>query len=856
VRLQQKVLLVSLPLALAMGGFVAFFSGRATEKIMTLEAARRILPQAEDAAARIAPAAATGREDLLLPRLQAVQSFSGAAYASLVSPGGIVLAHTNVLEKGRLRGDAPARRALAAAEPVVEEVVEEGRRRLFLGLPIWRAEDEFLLSGKDRLRVGTLMLSLPLDVTLESARRAGTRVVVLVLFFCLAALTGALGLLRLILRRLRVVADATAKVAGGDYSVKVPSNSSDELGELANAFNHMSDALSRSVVSRDRLEEALSIAHATLDASADGILVIASDMRIVTFNRRFLEMFDIAEDVARGSDARQLLDIVKPLISDPIAFRARSTMSYTDFEIGEQRDVLRLKDGRVYERVSRPFRIGGIAVGRTLTIRDLTPFMEAERVKGQFMANVTHELRTPLNAVVGAAGLLRGTKLDPGQQESVETLSHAAQSLLDLIDDVLDFAKIEAERMTMERAVIRPADILTDAVALVAAGAAEKSLIVSLDVSEAEGLSALGDPARLRQVLLNMLSNAVKFTERGEVAAVLRVRELDGRNVALEYSVRDTGIGITSEQGKRLFAPFSQADGSTTRRYGGTGLGLAISRSLAELMGGEFGFESEPGRGSRFWLKLVVERAEPAANAEPDAAPESGAPRDRLRVLVVEDNAINRRLLMRQLARLGCAAEAAATGTEALEALRGGEFSLVFMDCQMPGLDGFATTAEVRRLEAGRRRLPIVALTANASEADRLRCIESGMDDFVPKPATLQSLSAALERWDVPVDERELAAFRDVAGGDEAQRYREFASDAASRLAAARAALEAGDAAAAGREAHALKGAAASIGARGLRELTRRIEEAAERGEAAAFLEPLLAQAEAELERVKGRLLK
>jgi DNA-binding response OmpR family regulator len=178
------------------------------------------------------------------------------------------------------------------------------------------------------------------------------------------------------------------------------------------------------------------------------------------------------------------------------------------------------------------------------------------------------------------------------------------------------------------------------------------------------------------------------------------------------------------------------------------------------------------------------------------------------------------------------------------------------MDCQMPGLDGFATTAEVRRLEAGRRHVPIVALTANASEADRRRCLESGMDDFVPKPATLESLAAALERWDVPVDERELAAFLDVAGANAEALFRDFLADAEARLAAARAALALGDAAAAGREAHSLKGAAAAIGARGLRELTRRMEEAAERTENAALLEPLLAQAEAELERVKGRLLK
>ena len=502
------MLAASIPLALALGFLVATASRRATERIMTREAARRILPQVQDAAHRIAPAAATQREDLLLPSLQSVQSFSGAAYAAVVSPDGLVLAHTNVLEKGRRRDDPTSRRALAATAPFVEDVVEEGHRRLFLGLPIWRAEEDFLLSGKDRTRVGTLLLALPLDITLESARRTGTQVVRLVLLFCAAILAAVLMLMRLILRRLRAVSDATLKVARGDYSVVVPAGSSDELGELAGAFNNMSAALSRTVVSRDRLEEALSIARATLDASADGILVVGQDLQIVTHNRRFLEIWGLPENVA-GTDSRRWLRTVTPQLSNSEAFLSRATGTYTDLAVDERSDLIHFKDGRVYERVSRPYLLEGKAVGRTLTFRDLTPFMEAERVKAQFMANVSHELRTPLNAVVGAAGLLRGTRLDAGQAESVETLSRAARSLLDLIDDVLDFSKIEAERMTMERAVLRPAEVLADAVALIAAGAAEKNLRLSVNADEAAGLSALGDPARLRQVLLNMLSNAL-----------------------------------------------------------------------------------------------------------------------------------------------------------------------------------------------------------------------------------------------------------------------------------------------------------------------------------------------------------
>jgi signal transduction histidine kinase/CheY-like chemotaxis protein len=856
VRLQQKVLAAGLPAAVLAGALLASLSRQATESIMIREAAQRVLPQAIDAAARLSSAAASGRETLLLPRVQQIQAFSGAAYAAVVAPDGRVLAHTNVLEKGRRRADPASRRALDASEPVVEEIVEGGGRRLLVGLPIWRPEDDFLLSAEYRTRAGTLLLSLPLDATLDSARRAGRQVVWLVLLFCAAALAGAMGLLRLILRRLRAVADATVKVAAGDYGASVPADSSDELGELAGAFNHMSAALSRTVVSRDRLEEALSVARATLEASADGILVVAADMRIVTFNRRFIEMWGLNESDLAGIDDRRLAALVAPQVSDPQGFLARSTHNQPDLEAGEQRDVLRLKDGRVFERISRPYRLELIPVGRTLTFRDLTPFMEAERLKGQFMANVSHELRTPLNAVVGATGLLSGTRLDADQRESVETLNRSARSLLDLIDDLLDFSKIEADRMTMERVALRPADILDDAVALVAPAATEKGLRLTVACGEASDLCAYGDPGRLRQVLLNMLSNAVKFTERGDISAELRLRALGEPFIELEFSVRDTGIGITREQGVRLFEPFAQADGSTTRRYGGTGLGLAISKSLAELMGGEFGYESDPGRGSRFWLKVPLERAEAAAAADgagaPQPAPASG-PRDRLRVLIVEDNAINRRLLVRQLARLGCTAEAAASGAEALETLSAEEYGLVFMDCQMPGLDGFETASEVRRREAGRRRVPIVAFTANATEADRRRCLEAGMDDFIGKPATLEGLSTMIERWDLPLDDQAARAFVELAGaGDGRRLFEDFAVDAEANLAAARAAVVRGDPASASHAAHALKGACAAVGARGLRELARRIEASTESG--AGGVESLLAQAEAELDRLKGRI--
>ena len=629
----------------------------------------------------------------------------------------------------------------------------------------------------------------------------------------------------------------------------------------------------RKTKSRDRLEEALAIARATLETSADGILVVDVDLRVILCNRRHIEMWSMTEEVARSGDVRRMAEFVKDQTEDPDDFMRLASKVPEAGDDNERRDSIRLKDGRVFDRISRPHRIGGKFLGRTIMTRDITlhiegmralarardEALEAARLKSRFVAEVSHELRTPLNAIVGATELLAEAPLPAEYRESLETVRHGSRVLLDVIDEVLDFSKLEAVRMTIDRAPLSPGAALRDAAALVAPRAAEKGLNLRLHSSEGSEMALLGDPKRLRQVLLNLLSNAVKFTERGEISAEIRVVSLGESSVELEFSVSDTGIGVTPEQAGRLFSPFSQGGASTTRLYGGTGLGLAISKSLVELMGGTLNFESRPGNGARFFLRLPFELDRPGASGishAPRPAPVPAAVRrDRLRVFVVEDTELNRRLLQRQLARLGLPTSTAPDGRTALDILRQEEFGLIFMDVQMPGMDGCETAAGIRRLEAGRRRTPIVAISANTREEDRRRCLGAGMDDFIKKPATLRDLENVIQLWDQPFDEIALAAFTAVAAdapGESARVLKRFVADVRARLADARAAVYRGDRESCARAAHSIKGAAASVGARGLRELSRRVEAELHAASGNSELVLLLDQADAELARVSA----
>lgn len=386
----------------------------------------------------------------------------------------------------------------------------------------------------------------------------------------------------------------------------------------------------------------------------------------------------------------------------------------------------------------------GILVWMTVRLRRLRMLAEsASRAKSSFVANVTHELRTPISGVIGLSRMLGETPLEKGQQELVGHVTECAQATLAIIDDILDLAKVEAEKMEIEHARFRLRDVMREVVMIVSPRAEEKGLQIRSEIAAGVPEWVVGDSRRLRQVLLNLAGNAVKFTAVGQV--VLTVAPVpDDR---LRFSVSDTGVGMDGRQLARLFRPFEQADASTSRRYGGTGLGLPIARALVEHLGGVLDVETGIGKGSRFWFELPMPVAEAPAPRAAVANGDGATPMRPLHVLLAEDNAINSRVARFMLEKMGHRVRQVSNGEETLAAWSEGEFDLVLMDCQMPVKDGFQTTREIREREYGRGHTPIVAMTANAMKGDRDRCLNAGMDDYLCKPVDPETLRAALERW-------------------------------------------------------------------------------------------------------------
>jgi two-component system sensor histidine kinase EvgS len=630
--------------------------------------------------------------------------------------------------------------------------------------------------------------------------------------------------------------------------------------------------LKRQILETERKDAALQVQLAfqrtLMDTIPSPILFKDTDARIYGCNRAFELAFGITREQMLGFTDTEL-DILTPglrqrLYEDDVALLKEPSKTLHD------QLVMPFADGRDHVVLywKTVFLLGDGMVGGLLSVLvDITPLKELEKAAGEardaadaanraksaFLATMSHEIRTPMNAVLGMLELMSLTRLDDDQQRTLGVVRESAKSLLRIIDDILDFSKIEAGRLEIKPEAVAVADVV-DSVFLVYAGiASSKNLLLRKSVDARIAPALLADGLRLRQILNNFVSNALKFTAAGEVEIRAELLEASPQSQVLRLSVRDTGIGIPAQSQARLFQPFMQAESDTTRRYGGTGLGLAICRRLAGLMGGEVTMQSQEGsgttmvftaafpladeadlKGDRTLSEAAARKAFTVRRAAPDVA---RAQAEGTLVLLADDHPTNRLLLVRQLNALGYAAEAVEDGVAALEKVRSGRFSLLITDCHMPEMDGYQLAREIRRLEAasGGPRLPIVACTANALQGEAANCFEAGMDDYLPKPVEMAQLMRKLDRW-LPLPEAPapggpapIAAdvLAGMSGGDAALE-REILADYlrsneqdGAQIAQAYAQR---NAEALRRTAHRMKGAARMVGAMALADLAGQIE--------------------------------
>jgi PAS domain S-box-containing protein len=620
---------------------------------------------------------------------------------------------------------------------------------------------------------------------------------------------------KLILKPVYHLVSVAKKLSNGEYSQRAVVFRNDEIGELADTFNQMAGEIN-SYINRlelkvsertSELEEANrelkkseDNIHLLLDSTAEGILGIDLEENFTFCNESCLKLLGYKErnDLV-GRNLHYKIHYAKedgtPVpLEECILYQAllKGDRIYTEDE------VLWRADGSCFpaEIFLYPQYRDGILVGSVITFIDITERKKAQREliaakelaeaanvsKSRFLANMSHEIRTPMNGIIGFLQLLKTTGLSQEQLDYVRTIETSTESLMAIINDLLDISKIEAGRMELEQILFDIRSVTEEAAFLFQAGANLKSLKLQVNISPSVPRYATGDPQKLKQIIGNLVSNAIKFTEKGGVSVDVLLKDETDDALTLAFAVTDTGIGISEEDQKKLFKAFSQADASSARKYGGTGLGLAICKKLAELMNGEIHVSSKKEEGSVFCFTVILDKKEgkkskPSLPADKDAAADSPAPaawdfaapdiklsreykNNPVRILLAEDNEVNTRYFVKLLQLKGLDCDLAANGEEAVRAAEKTDYDIIFMDCQMPGMDGYEATGKIRALEGTKRRAVIIALTAYAMEEDKNRCLQAGMDDFINKPVKVPQFEQVLRKYIRKED------YETTAGGD------------------------------------------------------------------------------------------